>query len=159
MRRRLAVVGAIGALAALGGCGGDDEDSGGLNAEELDKQSAAICAKGKEDIEALDTPSDEEFRDDPEKAAAYIGELVRLADENLVKLRALEPEEDLKADYVAYTGEVETSRDFLEDVRKKALARDPSGYEAMVQEASTGARDKATEAAALKAGLKGCAKD
>jgi hypothetical protein len=135
------------------GCGGDDGESSGLSQEELDKQSAAICRDGSRQVDSLSVPNLE----DPAQAAAWLTDVIAIFDRTVVKLRALEPEEDLKADYDAYVALLDENGDVLKDILAKAEARDPTGKQDFVEFLNDDERDKDTKAAARKAGLTGCA--
>lgn len=153
MRCRQAVL-AIGVVALVGcgdGGGGDD----GLSQAQLDEQTASICQQGNDRLEAVSEPAD---ISDAAQATTYLASIVEIADMQLAGLQALEPKEELRADYTAYTDRVAESRDFVKGVLAKARAKDPSGLQELQAESESGARDKQTRAAARKAGLTGCAR-
>jgi hypothetical protein len=152
MRARWAMAMVV-ATGVIAGCGGGDDDGGGLSQAELEKQTAAICKEGQSKLQAIPEPAD---ITDPGQAAKYLGAVLTAADGQITKLKALEPADDIKANYDAYLAEVQESRDILGGIRDKANAQDPSGMQDLERYLS-GEREKATKAAATKAGLKTCA--
>jgi hypothetical protein len=138
----------------LAGCGGDDGDSdGGLSREELDKQSEVICKDGREELNNLSEPN----LSDPNEAAAFLTDVIGIFDTTVEKLKALEPEEDLQADYDAYLAQIESNGTELEAILDKAKAKDPSGQADLTAYLQDQERDKKTKEAAREAGLTGCA--
>jgi hypothetical protein len=141
------------AAAVLAGCGGGDDDDGGLSRSELNTQSEAICKDGRDQLNDLSSPD----LSDPDQAAAFLTDAVAIFDATIKKLRALEPEDDLKDDYEAYVAIVDENGDQLKGILAKAKARDASGERDLNAYLNDSARDRRTKDAAVKAGLTGCA--
>jgi hypothetical protein len=152
-RRTTAVLAA--AAFAVGGCGGDDDGGGGgLSKADLDRQSGEICEDSQRQINEVPEPQNIE---DAAQASAYFEDVIAIADDAYAKLDALEPEEDLQANYDAYLAQFKKSRDFLAGIQEKAEAQDPSGLQELQAELEAGTLEKASQDAARKAGLTRCA--
>lgn len=75
-------------LALLAGCGG-----GSLTKAELISQADAICAETEKKIDALGTP------ETPADLKEFAGKAATAAKEQVDKLKALEPPDEVKADW------------------------------------------------------------
>jgi hypothetical protein len=154
MGGRWVVCAAIAALVGLGGCGGDD-GGGGLSKAELNTKTGALCKESSRKFDAIPQPNLE----DADQAATYLGKLVTLADEQIGKLKALKPDDSIKAAYDEYLAAGDATRAFFKRVRDKAVAKDPSGLQELQKEAEQGNLEKRNKAAARKAGLTICAEN
>jgi hypothetical protein len=144
---------AVAMLAVLSGCGGSDGGDS-LTKAQLNTKAGALCKASSREFDAIAEPANIE---DPAQAATYLGKLVALADTQLKDLRALKPDDSVKAAYDDYLEAGQATRDFFQRVLDKAKAKDPSGLQELQQEAEQGNLQKRNEAAARKAGLTICA--
>jgi len=153
----------VAALAATG-CGDDDDDGGGsggngdsgaLSQQQLDRETASICRDVDRRLEAVETPAD---ITDPEQAVAYFEPILEASQSGLRRLRALEPEESLAADYNAYMASISDQIDFLQGVLEKARNRDPSGLQDLQEQIENPTLQQNTKSTAQEAGLTGCVK-
>jgi len=101
---RLIVLPAL-AAGAIAGCGGgdDDENSGGLSAQEFTKQSNLLCRQstisaGKVTREVLRDPAIRRLPRD-ERNAAIVERIVASSQPSFAKLEQLEPPADVKKDF------------------------------------------------------------
>lgn len=95
--RPLAALAVLGAAAAIAGCGGGDDDSGALSAEEFRQQADAICADANTRIDALDEPTG------ADQVLGFLQSGLTVQKEQLEKLKALEPPDDLAGTFTEAT--------------------------------------------------------
>jgi hypothetical protein len=95
--RPLAALAVLGAAAAIAGCGGGDDDSGALSADEFRQQADAICADANTRIDALDEPTG------ADQVLGFLQSGLTVQKEQLEKLKALEPPDDLAGTFTEAT--------------------------------------------------------
>lgn len=95
--RPLAALAVVGAMAAIAGCGGGDDDSGALSADEFRTQADAICADANTRLEALDEPTG------ADQVLGFLQSGLTVQKEQLEKLKALQPPEDLAGTFTEAT--------------------------------------------------------
>src|SRR3712207_1401202 len=91
--RPLAALAVLGAAAAIAGCGGGDDDSGALSADEFRSQADAICADANTRLDALDEPTG------PDQVLGFLQSGLTVQQEQLDKLKALQPPDDLSGTF------------------------------------------------------------
>ncbi len=153
MKTPVALLAAVAAL-GLAACGSDDKSDGGggkLAKTELVKQASAICTASEAKIKGIKQPSNIA---DANEAAPYFAEISKVAQEQHTKLKALQPADDVKADYDTFLAEEEKAFALLSGLATAAKEKDAAkGAQLMKQ-----VQDNTTyEAAASKLGLKSCA--
>ncbi len=134
---------------ALAACGG--EDSSGLNRDDLTAQANDICKKIETQGKKIAEPTD---ITDASQAAAYFDEAAPLIQQQVDELSALEPDDEVKADYDAFMVQQNAANELVQTIRKKADAADPSGMEDLAKMDPLGAK---VESSAKKLGATDCA--
>jgi cell fate (sporulation/competence/biofilm development) regulator YmcA (YheA/YmcA/DUF963 family) len=136
----------------LAACGGSSSDSssGTLSRSALITKAEAICTKAQTDAKAIEAPSD---LTDPTVAAAYFDKIAPITQTETDALVALEPANDVKDDYTAFTKAQTDANDLLQTIKKKADSKDASGLEDLKKVAGAG---DAVSTAAKKLGAKTC---
>ncbi len=89
-RRPLAGIAALGAVAVIAGCGGGSDS---LTADEFRTQADAICADYNRQSDALSDPSS------PDEILPSLKEILPLQQDQLTKLKALEPPSELSGTF------------------------------------------------------------
>ena len=108
----------------LAACGGSSKDDGELARTELATKADAICLEGEKAAQAITAPAD---FSDPVVAAAYFEKVVPLNQKQTDDLVALDPADDVKADWAAVIAKQNEGNDLLKQIRDKAKAKDRSG--------------------------------
>jgi hypothetical protein len=142
--RKLVVPLALGGL-LLAGCGG-------LSKEELVAKANAICQKAESDFDKVKQPSS---LSDPDAASKYFDQLVPIAEKQLTDLRALEPPDEIKADYDAFVAANDKFVKQLKELVAAAKAKDAQKGVQLASDLQTTAREATEKARA--AGLTKCA--
>ncbi|WP_354700755.1 hypothetical protein DSM112329_01042 [Paraconexibacter sp. AEG42_29] len=154
LRKPLTILATAAAL-GLVACGGDDESSG-LSKADLAKQADVICQTAKTASLKITAPADfGQPTSDPAEAAAYLEKIAPITRKEATDLKALEPADDVKADWDAFTAKESELADFLDGLLAKAKAKDESGLKDLERVPQLGAE---FSAAATKIGASGCAK-
>lgn len=91
--RPLAALAVVGAAVAIAGCGGGGDDSGALSADEFRTQADAICSDANTRIAALDQPTGND------QILGYLQSGLTVQQEQLQKLKALQPPSDLSGTF------------------------------------------------------------
>jgi hypothetical protein len=112
-------------------CGSDSDSASSSGSDTLSKSALvtkmdAICTKAQDDAKAIDAPSD--YRD-PTVAAAYFDQVAPITDTETRQLAALEPADEVKDDYAAFTKAQTEANDLLQTITKKADSKDATGLD------------------------------
>jgi hypothetical protein len=129
----------------LAGCGG-------MSKEELVSKANAICQKAESDFDKVKQPSS---LSDPAAASKYFDQLVPIAEKQLNDLRALEPPDEIKANYDAFVAANDRFVKQLKELVAAAKAKDAQKGVKLAGDLQTTAKE-ATEKA-KSAGLTQCA--
>jgi hypothetical protein len=152
--------------AVLVGCGGDDEASGdggggsssggeALTLTELAKEADAICKTGAQAAAKVTPPADYgQPGSDAGAATEYLGKIVPITRRQADDIAALEPADDVGADWDAFVDKQEELATFLEGVYQKAKDKDASGIEDLAKVPDLGEQFVKV---ANKVGATGCA--
>jgi hypothetical protein len=125
--RPLAALAVLGAAAAIAGCGGGDDDSGALSADEFRSQADAICADANTRIDALDAPTS------ADQVLGFLQSGLTVQTEQLEKLKALEPPDDLAGTFNEATDLLDQQKAAIQDAADRIEGgEDP---EAVISEA------------------------
>jgi hypothetical protein len=139
---------AAGALAAAcGGSGGSDR----LTKEEYIKEADAICADANQQINALGEPQD------LEQLAAMSEQAVTIAQQQLAKLRALVPPEEIEEQVNRAYDLVEQQNGIAEEIAAAAKAGDAGKIQQLVDEAAP--LEQEGDDIAANIGLQECGSD
>lgn len=156
--RNLAVPAALAVTLGLAACGSSDSSSStstpakaaGLPRAELAKQANAICKTANTAATAVPAPASYE---DPAQAAAYFEKIAPITATETKALLALQPADDVKDDYAAFTAAQSEANDLLQRILAKARAKDASGLDDLAKVKPAGAK---VAAAARTVGATGC---
>jgi hypothetical protein len=140
----------------LTACGSSSSSSDSAKADDGLAKSAlvakvdAICTKAVTDSQAVAAPAS---YDDPTVAAAYFDKIAPITASETAALVALQPADDVKADYAAFTKAQQAANTLLQTIMKKADTKDASGLDDLKQVTPAG---QAVAAAAKKLGATTC---
>ena len=156
MKWRSAAAGLTIAAMSIGvtACGGSD--SGGSSSSDALSKSAlltkvdAICTKAQTDAQAIQAPASYQ---DANVAAKYFDQVAPITDTETKALLALEPADEVKDDYAAFTQAQTEANDLLQTIKKKADSKDASGLDDLKKVQPAGEK---VSAAAKKLGSKTC---
>jgi hypothetical protein len=129
---------AIAALALLGACGGGEP----LDREAYIAEGDAICARMLEESTAIPRPAS------PEEVDAFLGEIVRIAEEGQADLGDLEPPIDGTEVHEALSRSLAEAIDKASAARAAAEAGDAGRAGALLEEAGAAGRAADDEAKA-----------
>lgn len=150
---RKTMMGAALAATAVGmaACGSSsDTSSDALSRSALVAKANAICTKAETDAKAVQAPTSYQ---DATVAARYFDQIAPITDAETKQLVALQPADDVKDDYAAFTKAQTDANTLLQSIRHKADTKDASGMDDLTKVAPAG--DKVS-AAATKLGAKTC---
>jgi hypothetical protein len=157
MTWRNAVAGLAVAATSVGlaACGSSSDSSGsssgsGLSRTAIASKANAICKKAQTDAQAIEAPAS---YDDPAVAAQYFDQVAPITDAETKALLALEPADDVKADFTALTDAQTEANTLLQTIKQKADTKDATGLDDLKKVQPAG--DKVA-AAAEKLGAKSC---
>jgi hypothetical protein len=135
VRRPLAGLAAIGAAALIAGCGGGSDSSG---ADDFRAQADEICADANERIDGLTAPGP------PAEVLPYLRAGLPIQAEELERIRALDPPEDLQADFDEATDLLQQRQDAIQQAADRIEAgEDPEAVIRDVGPEITRLRDEA----------------
>jgi hypothetical protein len=137
----------------MSACGSSSEDSGsakGLSRADIASKANAICTKAQTDAQSVEAPAS--FAD-PTVAAAYFDQIAPITQTETDALLALEPADEVKDDYTAFTKAQSDANDLLQTIKEKADSKDASGMDDLKKVEPAG---NAVAAAAKKLGAKTC---
>jgi hypothetical protein len=145
--------------AAIAGCGpfGDDDDADGggggtLTAEQFAHQGDEICASSQGQVAEVQ-------RHPPtsrQESVRFAGSLIEIFDEEVARLRELDPPENRQIAFDRYLDAREEAIGLLERGRQAAEENDPRGYADAQAEVASGQVQRAE--LAREAGLTGCSR-
>jgi hypothetical protein len=147
VRRPLAGLAAIGAAALIAGCGGGSDSSG---ADDFRAQADEICADANARIDGLTAPGP------PAEVLPYLRAGLPIQAEELERIRALDPPEDLQADFDEATDLLQQRQDAIQQAADRIEGgEDPEAVIRDVGPEITRLRDEA-RAKADELGLSVC---
>jgi hypothetical protein len=157
MKWRSAAAGLTIAAMSIGvtACGSDSDSSSSSSSDTLSKSALvtkmdAICTKAQDDAKAIEAPASYE---DPTVAAAYFDQVAPITDTETRQLAALEPADDVKDDYAAFTQAQTEANALLQTIMKKADSKDATGLDDLKKVEPAANK---VSAAAKKLGSKTC---
>ena len=142
-----AAIAAAALAAACGGSGGSDR----LTKEEYIQEADAICADANQQINALGEPQD------LEQLAAMSEQAVTIAEQQLAKLRALVPPEEIEEQVNRAYDLVEQQNGIAEEIAAAAKAGDADKIQQLVDEAAP--LEQEGDDIAANIGLQECGSD
>jgi hypothetical protein len=150
LRRPLAGLAAVGAAALIAGCGGGSDTS---SADDFRAQADEVCADANERIGTLTEPGP------PAEVLPYLQAGLPIQAEELERIRALDPPEDLRADFEEATDLLQQRQDAIQQAADRIEAgEDPEAVIRDVGPEITRLRDEA-RAKARELGLSVCGAD
>ena len=132
------------------GGSGDSSASKGLSRTALTAKVDAICTKAVTDSQQITAPTS--FAD-AAVAAKYFDQVAPITASETKAILALEPADDVKADFTAFTTAQSEANDLLQTIKSKADSQDASGMDDLKQVAPAGEK---VAAAAKKLGATTC---
>ncbi|HEY4095384.1 MAG TPA: hypothetical protein VGM33_07740 [Baekduia sp.] len=122
----------------------------GLSKSALIAKVDAICTKAITASQVVEAPAS---YDDPTVAAAYFDKIAPITAAETSAIVALQPADDVKADFADFTKAQQAANTLLQTIMKKADSKDPSGLDDLNKVAPAG---QAVADAAQKLGAKTC---
>jgi hypothetical protein len=147
VRFRVAIILPV-VAALIAGCGGG-ENSDRLSAAEFRQQANAICDKYDAKIAAIGTPTS------PEDIPEFVEKGIPLIEQGLAELRALNPPEDLEADYDRMLDETAKAIPAARKLADAAAKQDAAAVQEALQAGNEA--DAESDRLATKLGLDRCA--
>jgi hypothetical protein len=132
---------------SAGDGGGGDK---GLSRTALNAKVDAICTKAVTASQAIEAPASFE---DATVAAKYFDAVAPITDSETTAILALEPADDVKADFTAFSSAQSEANTLLQTIKAKADSQDASGMDDLSKVAPAGAK---VSAAAKKLGATTC---
>ena len=162
MRSRVLSVVAVGCLAAMAGCGGGGSSTSSgasgasgvsgatpLSQDEFVSQADAVCKDVNDQVAALPKPSS------TADLASVTQQIIDLTDQNLPKLEAITPPENLQAKFDQYVAAIKAQESTASDLAAAAKAGDT----AKLQQLAGKLKASSPDPIAKDLGLTECGKD
>jgi hypothetical protein len=129
----------------------DDGGAKGLDRKALATKLDAICTKAIDASKAIEAPASFE---DPAVAAKYFDQIAPITDTETKAILALEPADDVKADFATFTTAQSAANTLLQTIKTKADTQDPTGLDDLkkVEPAGQSVADAAKKLGATSCG-------